>query len=321
MPDTTTSGGAGAERSGLPDRPAARAATVVGSRRARRPAALLAAVALVALGAACGTVDPPVNPPNYVALGDSYTAGPLILPQSLDPLGCLRSGRNYPHLVAPATGMELRDVSCSGATTDDMTEPQGVTPGPNAPQFDALDASTAIVTLGIGGNDIGFSGIIEDCVAVLPFGSPCTDLYTGGGHDVLAARIAATAPKVASVLDGIRDRAPNARVFVVGYPAILPEDGHGCWPVLPLAWDDIDYLRGVEKALNAMLAATAAAHGAEFVDTYAPSIGHDACRAPGTRWVEPIVPLTDAAPVHPNAAGEQGMADVVEARMQQAGVL
>lgn len=291
-----------------------------GSPVRRRVAGL--AVALAVIGVGCGTVPPGgSNPPNYVALGDSYTAGPLITPQSLDPLGCLRSGRNYPHLVAPSTAMTLRDVSCSGATTDDMTGSQGVTPGPNAPQFDALDASTRIVTLGISGNDIGFSSIIENCVAVLPFGSPCTDKYTSGGVDQLARRIDATAAKVAAALDGIRTRAPGARVFVVGYPAILPEDGGGCWPVLPLAWDDIDYLRGTEKKLNAMLSAAAAAHGAEYVDTYGPSIGHDACKSPGTRWVEPIVPLTDAAPVHPNAAGERGMADAVLAAMRRVGAI
>src|ERR1051326_4231915 len=73
---------------------------------------------------------PPVHPGLYVALGDSYTAGPFIPVQQDDPVGCLRSDHNYPHLVAAILGFRLRDVSCSGATTQDMTSPQDVTPVP-----------------------------------------------------------------------------------------------------------------------------------------------------------------------------------------------
>ncbi len=131
--------------------------------------------------------------------------------------------------------------------------------------------------------------------------------------DELSRRIAATAPKVAAALAEIRRRSPDARILVVGYPAILPEVQPGCWPVMPLAPADVPYLRNVEKQLNAMLATRAAAAGARYVDLYGPSIGHDACQLPGVRWVEPAVPLSPAAPVHPNALGMEGMAAVVQA--------
>jgi lysophospholipase L1-like esterase len=277
---------------------------------------LLLAVAGLGLAPAgavgAGTATEAAEPGGYVALGDSFTAGPLIPNQLADPVGCLRSDRDYPHLVAaslaPAT---FRDVSCSGADTGDMTSAQGVTPGPNPPQFDALSPSTTLVTLGIGGNDIGFSGIIESCVTLVPWETPCRDTYTAGGTDELSRRIAATAPKVAAVLAGIHDRAPQARVLVVGYPAILPDTGRGCWPTMPIGWNDVSYLRAKHKELNAMLAAQAAAGGATYVDTYTPSIGHDVCASPLRRWVEPIVPTSPAAPVHPNARGMQGMAAAV----------
>ena len=67
---------------------------------------------------------------NYVSLGDSYAAGPLIPNQSLSPLGCLRSSNNYSHLAAPSIGLPLKDPSCSGAKTNHMTEQQNVEPGP-----------------------------------------------------------------------------------------------------------------------------------------------------------------------------------------------
>jgi lysophospholipase L1-like esterase len=275
----------------------------------RRPAtmlllalATLAFAAVLAAGARAAT---------YVALGDSYAAGPLI-PNPVLPLGCLKSDHNYPHLAAPGIGLSLRDVSCSGATTADMTNPQNVEPdGPNPPQLNALEAGTKVVSLTIGGNDIGFSEVIESCATLNPFSHPCLDKYDSGGIDQLKARIEATAPKVASVLQGIHSRAPEARVFVVDYAAILPETGYGCWPQMPLGFLDVPYLRSTEKRLNSMLATQAAANGATLVDWYTASIGHDACKSSSTRWVEPLVPTNPAAPVHPNAAGMQGGANAL----------
>jgi lysophospholipase L1-like esterase len=258
-------------------------------------------------------------PASYVALGDSYTAGPVIPVQQPDPYGCLRSDHNYPHLVAAALGVgDFKDPSCSGADTGDMTAPQGVSPGPNPPQFDSLSASTELVTVGIGGNDIGFTEIIRNCTASQPSGHPCQDHYVVNGQDELRARIAATSPKVAAVLQGIHQRSPVARVFVVPYLAILPESGPGCWPQMPIAPDDVPYLRGIEKELNGMLARQARANGARYVDAYTPSIGHDACQLPISRWVEPAVPTTPAAPVHPNLFGMQGYAAAVQARVGSA---
>jgi lysophospholipase L1-like esterase len=254
---------------------------------------------------------------SYVALGDSYTAGPVIPVQRTDYPGCLRSDHNYPALVAVSVGEPVfRDASCSGAQTKDMTQTQDVSPDPNnPPQFDRLDADTRVVTLGIGGNDIGFTEIAKSCASPTPTGTPCQDKYVVNGDDQISDRIAATAPKVASVLQGIHNRSPQTTVYVVGYPAILPESGPGCWPTMPITPDDVPYLRGVEKNLNAMLATQAAADNAVYVDTYTPSIGHDACQLPTVRWVEPVVPVNPAAPIHPNAAGMQGMAAAVLAAM------
>jgi GDSL-like Lipase/Acylhydrolase family len=250
---------------------------------------------------------------SWAGLGDSYAAGPLIPNQQLNPLGCLRSDHNFAHLAAAALGKSLADASCSGAKTDDMTAAQDVTPGPNPPQFNALTSTTQIVTLQIGGNDIGFTSILQNCASATPFGHPCRDKYVVNGHDTLTERIAATAPKVAAVLRGIHAGSPTARVFVVNYAALLPETGIGCWPQVPIAWADVAYLRGVEKALNAMLAQQAAGNGASIVDDYSASIGRDACKSSSTRWVEPLIPANLAAPFHPNARGEAGIAAVVVA--------
>jgi lysophospholipase L1-like esterase len=277
-------------------------------RKLRRAVVSLGVLLALALPAGAAAA------PNYVALGDSYVAGPVI-PVQIPPFGCLKSSNNYAHLAAPRIGLPLRDASCSGAKTDHMTNPQGVSPdGPNPPQFNSLDADTQVVTLGIGGNDIGFSSIAQNCLVRQPStGSPCKDSYTAGGTDQISQRIADTAPKVASVLQGIHSRSPNARVFVVNYPAIMPESGPACWPILPIADGDVAYMRDKEKELNQMLADQAAANGAKLVDWYTPSIGHDACQPPVVKWVEGAVVTNAAAPVHPNLFGMQAASDIVAA--------
>jgi hypothetical protein len=276
-----------------------------------QPRLLLRALALsIALLAALAFAASAAQAANYVALGDSYAAGPLI-PNQISPLGCLKSDHNYAHLAAPSLGIALRDPSCSGATTADMTEPQSIEFGTNPPQFNSLDGETTIVSLTIGGNDIGFAEVAESCITLNPFSHPCLDKYDSGGHDQLAERIEATAPKVAAVLEGIHARSPSARVFVVNYPAIFPETGFGCWPQMPIGFQDVPYLRSTEQRLDSMLATEAAAHGATLVNWYNASIGHDACKSSSVRWVEPLVPGELAAPIHPNKAGMQGAANIL----------
>jgi lysophospholipase L1-like esterase len=259
----------------------------------------------------------PSSKPSYVALGDSFTAGPLI-PVQVPPPGCLKSDHNYPHLAEPRLGLpEFRDASCSGAKTDHMTKSQNVDPDPDPPpQFDALDENTKIVTIGIGGNDIGFSEIAENCPSATNAGTPCQDRYVVDGHDELSERIADTAPKVAAVLRGIHSRSPDADVYVVNYLPILPDKGAGCHPQVPVTDGDVPYLRGIHKKLNEMLATEAAANDATLVNAYKAGIGHDACKLPTVRWVEPAAPASPAAPLHPNLDGMTGTANALVGKVR-----
>jgi lysophospholipase L1-like esterase len=293
-------------------REAGRSPSPVPFARARRWILVLLASVLAAfvLQAPAAGAAPPRS---YVALGDSYTAGPLI-PVQIPPFGCLKSDHNYPHLAAPDLGLPaFRDASCSGAETDDMTHTQNVDPGPNPPQFDSLDSNSRIVSIQIGGNDIGFSEIAKNCSSTSPYGHPCQDRYVVNGHDEISQRIADTAPKVAGVLQGIHARSPKARVYLVNYLPILPETGNGCWPQVPIAYEDVPYLRAKQQELNQMLATQASKNDAVLVDAYTAGIGHDACELPTVRWVEPAAPTTPAAPLHPNLFGMQAMARMLVA--------
>ncbi|WP_433332182.1 SGNH/GDSL hydrolase family protein [Spirillospora sp. CA-294931] len=250
----------------------------------------------------------------YVALGDSYVAGAFTGPVVGEPKLCLRSSANYPSLTAEALGIEtLKDASCSSAETTHMTRPQPMPLGLGSapPQFDALTADTTLVTLGIGGNDVKVLDMITTCGLLSATdlnGAPCTRYFTSGGTDQMRQRIDAVAPKVAAVLRGIRERAPKAKVLVVGYLMAIPAT-EGCWPLLPFSRGDVPYGHGVLTAVNQMLDREARAAGATYVDVAAP--GHDACQAPDVRWVEPVIPANPSTPAHPNAAGMRAVAERV----------
>jgi lysophospholipase L1-like esterase len=288
--------------------------------RRRRLAASLCAALVAALALPAGGL---ADPGPYVALGDSYTAGPLVLNLAGQPVGCARSDHNYPSLVKAATGItQFLDASCSGATTAHMVAPQPVLLGTHAPQFDALRADVQLVTVGIGGNDVGLVGVATTCVQLgllAPTGSACRTHYAKpGGGDKVVDEITATAPKIAATLQGIHARSPQARVLIVGYPAVVPSRGVSCYPLVPLSADDLAYLDELLRRTNTMLAEQAAANGAEYVDTYDDSVGHDVCAPPGGRWFEGLVPTAPAAPLHPNARGEASMAGSVLRVLAQA---
>jgi lysophospholipase L1-like esterase len=287
-----------------------------------------AAAVLVVLGAAppaAGDEDGLV----YVALGDSYTSGPLVLPhdRSRVPEDCGQSTRNYPHLAAPLMGATtFVDVSCGSATIDDLYAPQTGLPagGTNAPQLLAVTPEADVVTIGMGGNDVGFVGLALDCVRFVgpPVEQPCTPEYTAGGRDLISERIAATGPELGQAIRDIQAAAPGAEVFVVSYPTSLPDDGVACWPYLPILPEDMPYLVAKYKEMNAMLAEQAAANGATYIDIYTPSIGHDACKPPPVAWVNGVVVVPPSYPAHPNELGLAAsgviVADAVKARLAAA---
>jgi hypothetical protein len=248
----------------------------------------------------------------YVALGDSYTSGPLVPNPTGTPIDCGRSDHNYPSLVAAALKVAVfRDVSCGSASSDHFTSPQTGLQlgGTNPPQFNALAADAAIVTVGIGGHDVGLGLAVIDCIRPVPppvGPPPCADALPAGGFDQRSRDLARTAPKIDAVLATIHRRAPAARVIVVGYPHMFPDTGSGCWPYLPFLPEDVVYLRAKLVELNAMLARRTRAAGDTFVDPYPSSVGHDPCQLPGTAWVNGAVVVPLSYVMHPN---ELQMAD------------
>ncbi|MCW2817716.1 MAG: putative secreted hydrolase [Marmoricola sp.] len=247
---------------------------------------------------------------DYVAMGDSYSAGSGVEPPApgANP-SCTQSLFNYPHVIAGRIGARLTDVTCGGAETKDYREPQF--PGV-APQLDALGTRTRLVTMTIGGNDSGvFINSVARCgalgVSTAGQGSPCKDAYGSSFEDTIRTT---TYPAIVKALRDVHAKAPHARVSIADYPWIVPTQGR-CFPQLPIADGDVPYLRSLQATLNDAVRRAAAATGTTYVTFGKVSEGHDACKPLGVRWIEPVVGTTNPVIVHPNALGESEMADEV----------
>jgi lysophospholipase L1-like esterase len=261
------------------------------------------------------TDDSPPAIDTYVALGDSFTAGPLI-PETDIADGCFRSSGNYPALVAERLDIdELVDVSCSGADTRDLTGRQNTAGQASVPpQLRAVRPDTDLVTLGIGGNDFSLFGTLVSTCSRLrqqnPAGAPCADELDRRGVD-LVARAADIGDRVEEALRKIQGRAPEATVVLVGYLRLAPSEGR-C-PDLSFAAEDYELGREVAEALNAALSRAARETDVEFVDMHSASEDHDVCA--DVPWVNGGDTVQgEALAFHPFASGMEAVADeVVEA--------
>ena len=183
----------------------------------------------------------------YVALGSSMAAGPGIRPSAAGaPFRAGRSARNYPHLVAEKLGLDLVDVTYSGATTANvLTDPQHGAP----PQVDALDGSETLVTVTIGGNDVGYvpllmaAGLPRIARSLPLLGGLLREQLDPGGRDRALVEVAESLKEVGRT---VRQRAPRARVLFVDYLTLLPPAGT---PAPPLS--DVDVALGPPRRRHA----------------------------------------------------------------------
>lgn len=260
-------------------------------------------------------VSPAASLEQYVAMGDSYTAAPLF-PLNDDNIidDCLRSTSNYPTLVASALDVSLTDVSCSGASTISIFADQKFTSKVMPPQINALQPDTDLVTIGIGANDFTFfSDMVFDCLDVADLdvqGDPCRQSNADArGRDTLRRNLVKIKANVARVVTAIRERAPEARVLLVGYPQIIPSTGT-CRARLPLALGDYAYVLDLNLRLAEAVREGGTSAGAEYVDMVAASKGHDICAE--EPWVAGIRGKDNrAAGLHPYPQEQEAVAELV----------
>jgi lysophospholipase L1-like esterase len=250
------------------------------------------------------------HPLRYVALGDSFASAPLV-PVTDVANGCFRSSNNYPSLVARKLHAKLDDHSCGGAQTSHLSSSQY----PDVPaQLPAVQPGVNLVTIGIGGNDEGLFRLLTSRCPQLrasdPEGAPCQAAMSSTGSDVLLQILGRTQARITAAVREVHQRAPDAKVLVVGYPQIVAAD-HAC-AKLPLARGDYAYAARINLALTETLRKAAQATGNTYVDVYSASKGHDVCSA--DPWVNGSV--TDekrAAAFHPFAVEQEAVASLVVA--------
>ena len=289
--------------------------------RVRRTA--VAALVVATLASACGDTAhapgppgaaPPVvtggwtpgNGPRYVAMGDSAAAAPLVPPQA-QPAGCLRSTNDYPSVLARhLEAAAFTDVTCSGARTEHLaSRSQSTRTGDVPPQLDAVTADTQLVTVTVGGNDVDLPTIAVKCRRTSLDVRSCASDLVADGVDTISQAIDADADDWSDLVAAIRDKAPAARVIVVGYGTyVRPE---GCFPQEPINPTDAAFFQAKIDELDGRLRQIAESAGAEFFDTRSLSVGHDICAPPEDRYIEGFAPVRPAAPLHPNGAGTQAI--------------
>ncbi len=253
------------------------------------------------------------NPPDYVAMGDSYSAGTGTIPDGEEPAG-QRTDDAYGPEIAEARNYDLDHVAYGGATTENVLEGQGDEP----PQVDALSASTDVVTISIGGNDTGFSDVAGECGNPLNSDDDCLERVDEAQafiEDELPARL----DEVYSEID---TRAPEAEVIVVGYPRLWDEDAGDDGNALPdFSDEEREQLNATGDLLAVTIGEQAEAYGFEYVDPRMTFEGHgvgsdeeylNGISADWGRILGGDPPVDDDS-FHPNEAGYDALGELVAA--------
>jgi lysophospholipase L1-like esterase len=322
--------------------------------RFRTRLALLGSAAALAAGALAPAQFAGARPAaaadehQWVALGDSYTAGVIQAAGNTFEYprdGCERTDRSYPQVIErDLYGLfDLTNVSCGAATienvTDQAQEPIGrhlppLSEDPDypfpavPPQSEAVGPDTDVITVGVGGNSLGFADLLTRCVQLggesEGAGTPCRDAEAAA----VTARLTTVRRQYDRMLAVLHERAPKAKILAVGYPTVIPADTAKCGygditKFATITQGDLAWLRqDVLEPLNRIIdEATGTQQAASFVDLYASSRDHSVCD--DAKWVEGIITLPSGGDpqvsfVHPNTLGHRNAADHVEEAMLDA---
>ena len=285
--------------------------------RPRTSASLVAGIASVVLLTGCsgggfGSAKPD-RPDDritsYVALGDGFTAAPYV-DKTVDD-ECLRSNHDYPALLATDLGVkDFKDVSCTGVGTRALTHRTKAPEGRarQAPQLDALDSDTDLVTIGVGIEDSDLlHRMFEVCTAW-----PCTDKVRG---QELVRDVDRMGLSLVDAVRAAQQHAADAQILLIGYPKITPIDGT-CRLLPDLDQDQLDAVNAVLDRVNGQIQSVARQTGSTFVDVAAVTTGHELCSDDswftGRKTVE-----DEAVAYHPKAAEQAAVATQIRSQLTQ----
>ena len=244
----------------------------------RSTIAVLVVAAACAILAAAGPAG--TTTWNYVAMGDSYSSGVGTGSYTLDS-ACKRSIYAYPYLFAQRHTMSSFDfVACSGAKTTDLV----------AKQLPYLKPTTNLVTMTIGGNDIGFASLIEQCTL-----SDCTKTLVNTTNNLGST----LGPALATTFADVKQDAPNATVIVLGYPHVFSTST--CLGTLGISSTEEKDANALSDALDGLLSSSAKSYGFTYESAITPWTGHAVCSS--SPWLNGLNLFNTGESYHPNKAG------------------
>jgi LPXTG-motif cell wall-anchored protein len=244
-----------------------------------------AAAAAAASLAGPAQAAPPAPTVDFVALGDSYASGVGAGTESTD---CRRTDGAYAPLWAAIDpdAVELTFAACSGATSQDVL----------TKQLDGLNGDTDLVSVTAGANDLALTDTLRLCV------DPRQQAACAAALETIRTRLTTELPRdVGTLLAAVKQKAPKAKVAVVGYP--IPFEGVTACPALPISKELRDTGSATFTALNGVLAAAARLTGATFVDAAGAFAGHGLCG--DTPWLVGQEGFGNATILHPTARGQK----------------
>lgn len=221
---------------------------------------------------------------HYVALGDSYSSGTGTGTYYSDSGSCKRSQYAYPALWAASRApASFKFVACSGARTGDVLNNQ----------ISAVTSTTTLVSISIGGNDAGFSDVITTCTLG-------TDSTCANRVNQAKAYATGTLPGLLdNVYAQIRNRAPSARVVVLGYPRLYKVPGTCS---VGLSDTKRAAINSAADTLHQVISARAAAKSFVYRDLRAAFTGHEICSSDW--WLNSLSwPVEES--YHPNRNGQR----------------
>jgi hypothetical protein len=286
---------------------------------------------------AAGVVRLPATGPytsfhDYVALGDSYSAG-----EGLDPSGqCHRSNQAYGRILAAKEGWSVDLQACSGAVIGDIFGTVFHGPEVTGPP----DPKVGLVTMTMGGNDALFSKVVIACIehpscmwGVFPpkgvtepdslIATPAPGPLENDWGPGTILSIADQLGKTGGTFAQLRAHFPNARIVVIGYPYLFPTGAAPRGPDLlcdtilrRVDQPDRTELRYLQDRFNDAIFEAAVRQGLDYISPDLLWEGHEPCGADG-QWTNSIESdlgmgkLFGTGPFHPNSAGQQALAALV----------
>lgn len=273
---------------------------------------------------------------DYLALGDSFSSGEGAFDyfngtDTEDSRNrCHLSLKSYPYLIADTLNFSennFHSVACSGARSlhyssraqHDNSDRFSWLPGEEKQKRYLEESPAEAVTISMIGNDIGFADKIKTCVTGL---DAC--YHFKEDRQAVADEIYGKFQKLVDLYNDIKHKAPDAKVYVLGYPQLFAT-GADCDFNVRLDDEERQMSRGLVVYLNSVIKAAAENAGVKYIDVQDAFAGHQLCDS-GTTAINGLTAGNDGGPLglkvigaesyHPNQLGHQLMAQALLSQSQ-----